>query len=312
HDMKRSAWLGLAAVVAGLAPGCGGNDTTPQGKVQVFVEPEDTIPNGLDPGTTMDNVKDGWTVRYDKFLAVVGNLRASQSGKPGATLADPKNYIIDLKNVPGGGLVLAQFDAVEAVRWDKFGFDMPNAKAGFEKAPGISQADYDFMVQHGYSVYVEGRATKADGQSCKPTAPSDCVARTEVRFRWGIAAGTSFDDCGDEQGEAGFAVPSGGSVQVKPTIHGDHWFFTNITQGAEITERKAQWIADADLDRDGETTLEELKNVHASDVFTPAKGYNLSGAIIPVNTAYDYVEAQMRTIGDYQGEGECPTRKILP
>jgi hypothetical protein len=310
--MNRSAWLAVAALVGGLVSGCGDDSSTQTGKVQVFVEPEDTIPEGLEPGTDEENIQDGWRVEYDKFLITLGNIRASQSNKSSARLGDAKVYVVDLMNTPAGGLVLAQFDTAEAVRWDKFGFDMPNAKAGFEKAQGVSQADYDFMVQRGYSVYFEGRLTKADGQSCRPTAPSDCVARTEVQFKWGLAAGTSFDDCASPEGDAGFAVPSGGTVQVKPTIHGDHWFFTNITQGAEITERKAQWIADADLNRDGETTLEELKNVRASDVFTPARGYNLSGAIVPVNTAHDYVEAQARTLGDYQGEGECPTRKLLP
>ena len=48
---------------------------------------------------------------------------------------------------------------------------------------------------------------------------------------------------------------SGGTVQVKPTIHGDHWFFTNVTQGAELTERRAQWIVDSDLDRAGKNML---------------------------------------------------------
>ena len=51
--------------------------------------------------------------------------------------------------------------------------------------------------------------------------------------------------------------------------------------------------------------------VRASDVFAPPT-YNLTGAIIPVATARDFLEAQARTLGDYQGEGECPTRRILP
>jgi hypothetical protein len=28
-------------------------------------------------------------------------------------------------------------------------------------------------------------------------------------------------------------------------------------------------------------------------------------------TVYDYVDTQMRTFGDYQGDGECPTRTSL-
>jgi hypothetical protein len=50
--------------------------------------------------------------------------------------------------------------------------------------------------------------------------------------------------------------------------------------------------------------------VRASDVFQ-SPTYNLSGAPSPVNTAYDYLDAQSRTLGDFQGDGECPTRCSL-
>ncbi|NBO46961.1 MAG: hypothetical protein EBU85_08165, partial [Actinobacteria bacterium] len=81
--------------------------------------------------------------------------------------------------------------------------------------------------------------------------------------------------------------------------------------GAEITERRAQWLADADLDHDGKVDLAELATIKASDLFR-APTYNLSGALVKVETAADYVEAQARTLGDFQGDGECPTRKVLP
>lgn len=302
----------LASIVGGIFAACdsssGGGGS---GKVQVFVEPEDTIPEGLEPGTDEEQVVDGWTVTYDKFLAVVGDFRASRSAAPSDKLGDGKFFVVDLKNTPTDGLVIATFDDVDAVRWDRVGYTIGKAKAGYEKAPGISQSDYDLMVNNGYSLYVTGHITKSDGQSCKPTAPTDCVAAPSVAFTFPLKLGTSFDDCASEEGDAGFAVPSGGTVQVKPTIHGDHWFFTNITQGAEITDRRAQWIANADLDRDGSVDPDELALSRASDLF-PAAQYNLSGAIIPVATGRDYLEAQARTLGDFNGEGECPTRAILP
>ncbi len=294
--------ISLAAVACGR----------PTGTVQVFVQPEDSIPDGLQPGTGDENVKDGWTVTYEKFLITIGNVRAAQSARASEKLAEPKVYVVDLLRVPAGGVVIASFNGPEATRWDKFGFDMPNAPASAEKATGLSDADHDLMVSGGLSLYVKGSVTMPGGRSCRPAAPADCVPRETVTFDWRLKAGTSFEDCASQTGETGFAVPTGGTVQIKPTVHGDHWFFTNITQGAEVTERKAQWIADADLDRDGATTVEELRQVRASDLFTQARGYNLSGAIIPVNTAFDYLEAQARTLGDYQGDGECPTRKILP
>jgi hypothetical protein len=302
--MSRSSILVLVCLA-----GCG--DTSGTGTLQVFAAAEDTIPDGLEPGTGDENIQDGWTVQYDKFLISIGNFRASRSTSPSDRLSEPKTWILDLKALPTDGFVLANLPKVTATRWDKVGFDLPNASAASQKAAITSQADHDFMVQNGYSIYFEMTLTKSDGQSCKPSAPADCVPRTGLKAKWGLKAGTAFDDCAPPMGDAGFAVPTGGTVQVKPTIHGDHWFFSNLTQGAELTSRFAQWIVDADLDRDGETTLTELKGVKASDVFK-APTYNLTGASIPINNAHDYLEAQARTLGDYQGEGECPTRRVLP
>lgn len=296
--------LSLALACNGAAAGTG--------RVQIFVEAEDTIPEGLSPGSGPEDVVDGWTVTYTKFLVVVGGFRAGRSADPTAELRDDALTIVDLLALPAGGLVLAEFDDVEAVRWDRFGYDLPNATDAAESAPGLSDADRAIMTDGGLSLYVEGTLTKQGGQSCAPGDPADCADAPTIAFRWGLAAGTSFDDCAPEDGDAGFAVPQGGAAQIKPTIHGDHWFFTNITQGAEQTERRAQWIADCDLDRDGETTLDELKMVPAATVFRPELGYSISGALGPVNTAYDFLLAQARTLGDFQGEGECPTRAPLP
>lgn len=307
--MNHSTVAGFFTALVVTLTGCnGGGGAT--GRVQVFVEAEDTIPEGLRPGAGDEAIVDGWAVDYSKFLVVVGNFRAGRSDDPSAALREPAVYVVDLLNLPAGGFVLTEFDDVAAVRWDRVGYDIPNASAAAEAADGTSAEDREFMVSNGFSLYVEGAITKADGESCLP-GTSDCVDAPEVRFAWGLAAGTSFDDCAPEDGDAGFAVPSGGAAQVKPTIHGDHWFFTNITQGAEITERRAQWVADADLDRDGETTLAELRMVPAAKVFRPELGYTVTGAQIAITTAYDYLEAQARTLGDFQGGGECPTRASL-
>ena len=300
--MKRFLAWALGSLIA-----CNGN--AEDGRVQIFTEPEDTIPDGLEPGTGGENITDGWAVTYARFLVTIGNFRAARSDADN-TLSEPAIFVLDLKNGPAGGYVVASFDEVSAVRWDRFGFDLPNARGGAQTLGPTAQADVDFMVHHGYSIYFEGTIDKPDGQSCLPTDPMDCVPATTIAFAWGLKAGTAFDDCATEDGVAGFAVPSGGSVQVKPTIHGDHWFFTNITAGAEVTERSAQYIADSDLDRNGETTLGELGMVQAANVF-PSPPYSLGGAGT-INTALDYVIAQARTLGDYQGDGECPTRATLP
>jgi hypothetical protein len=300
----------LALAMAALLAGCSDEGAAGTGRVQVFVVPEETIPEGLTPGDGDESITDGWTVTYDKFVVTFGNFRASRSAEPGVTLTEPKVTVLDLTKVPANGVILAEFADVAAVRWDRVGFDLPNATASAVKEASVEAEDYQRMLKEGLSLFVRGRIEKADGQSCDPKDPTMCVDAKAIDFEFALAAGTSFDDCAPADGDAGFAVPTGGTAQVEPTIHGDHWFFNNVTQGAEITERRAQWLADADRDGDGKVDLIELSTIKASDLFR-APTYNLSGGIIPIETAADWVEAQARTLGDFQGDGECPTRKTL-
>lgn len=280
------------------------------GTVQVFIEAEDTIPDGLDPGDGDEQVVDGWAVRYQKFLVTVGDFRAARSDGT-EVLEAPQAYVVDLMNLPAGGFILAEFDDVAAARWDQVSYALPAATADALAAEGTAPADRQRMIAGGFSLYIEGQISKPDGQSCASGDPDACVPAPTITFAWGLQAATRFADCAPPTGALGFAVPSGGAAQVKPTIHGDHWFFTNITQGGELTQRRAQWIADTDLDHDGVATLDELRAVPAAHVFPAELGYNLSGASIPIVTAHDYLEAQARTLGDFQGEGECPTRDPL-
>jgi hypothetical protein len=296
-----SKFLPLLPILSVVTIGCGdGTSSTATGNVQIFVEAESTIPNGLSAGMGDEDILDGWNVKYSRFLITIGNFRAARSDGP-ETLTAPSVYVLDLMNVPAGGYVVHTWLGAEAVRWDRFGFDLPNATTESTIVAPTTEADKTLLVDNQASVYVEGEISNG------------MVKKT---FKWPLPAGTSFDDCADENGLAGFAVPAGGSVAIKPTIHGDHWFFNSITAGAEITKRYAQYIADCDLDMDGETTLDELKAVTEkggtktlAEVF-PADKYNLSGVVL--ESAYSWVLGQAQTLGDFQGEGECPTRKPLP
>lgn len=301
------AVLGLLAV--GVFAGCtaetgdsgssnGGGAT---GTAQVFIVAEETVQGGLVAGTGEEDLRDGWNVSYDKFLVTVGNFRASRSSNPGDVRRISDVVVLDLAAIPESGVLLGELTGLAAAQWDRVGYDIANASSSATRHSTVTQADYDVMVSNRYSVYFEATLTKDMGG-------------TMVTHRipgWGVSAGTSFDDCASDTGDTGFSVTAGGSVQVQPTIHGDHWFFTNITQGAEITERRAQWVVDSDANDDGQTTLAELQAAVAADVF-PSSQYNLTGGLEPINTALDFVRAQARTLGDFNGEGECPTRAILP
>jgi hypothetical protein len=297
HTLRNAFFLGLAWGCSSTTGGGG------KGAVTIFVVAEDSIPRGLEPGADAENVKDGWTIRYQRFLVAIGNVKASRSAAPGETLADPTVFVLDLRNGPTDGYILRDFKDVTAARWDKVSFDIANAKPGARLLAPTTQADLDFMTSKGYSVYFEGTAEKD--------------AR-KLGFKWGFRAGTTFADCASADGIPGFAVPAGGTIAVKPTLHGDHPFFTNVTQGAEITERRAAWLEICDRDRNLDVTLDELKACPAADAFPgkPSGPYDITGVRDQDGdgkiTAYDYVDTQLRTLGDYQGDGECPTRTPAP
>ena len=103
-------------------------------------------------------------------------------------------------------------------------------------------------------------------------------------------------------------------MQVKPTLHGDHQYFDNVTQGVEITRRLAQWVETCDLDANGDLTLDELRRCDVVKAL-PQPPYDLTGVRDEDGSGklsvYDFVLGQMRTFGDYQGDGECPTRATL-
>jgi hypothetical protein len=294
--MRRLAWL---AAAAGIVLGCGSSGGGGAGDVQIFVVPEDSITNGLEPGTDAENVQDGWTITYDRYLVAIGNFRARRTDTDD-TLSDPAIWILDLKAAPTSGYVTSTLRDVAAARWDKFGYDVPNARAGARPLAPTTQADADFMIANGYSIYFEGAAEK-EGK--------------RIAFAWGFAAGTSFDDCASPDGVPGFAVPAGGTVQVKPTLHGDHQYFDNVTQGVEITRRLGGWIETCDLDDSGALTLDELRRCDVVKGL-PQPPYDLTGVKDEDGSGklsvYDFVLGQMHTFGDYQGDGECPTRATLP
>ena len=91
--------LALLAAISACGSKDGGSSTGGTGAVQIFVVPEDSITNGLEPGTGLENVQDGWAIRYDRYLVAVGNFVARRSDN-GATIGDPQVHILDLKAAP--------------------------------------------------------------------------------------------------------------------------------------------------------------------------------------------------------------------
>jgi hypothetical protein len=303
--MRKTIILRSTLCALGLfAAACGDDDAAAgSGSVAISLEAEETITDGLEPGSDLENIKDGWSVRYDRFLITVGNVVA-KSSDDASEVSQKKIYLLDLTKLPQAGFTLLDEEDVDAVRYDQVSFSSPVAKDTFARGPSVSEDDLAMMVDNGWSIYLEGQIEKPDGESCPNGGANDCKVEKKVRFAWGADAATNYTHCGGDT-DLGFAVTSGGTATHNFTIHGDHWFFNSFPEGVEIVDRLAQWVADSDLDQDGETTVAELQATQAADVFPSSKGYSLSGSPIPITTAYDFLVAQAHTIGHFDGEGEC-------
>ena len=313
--MKRHADAVLIAVLMVVGFGCGddgkGYDTggatssdkdgmgASGGDTGVFGTLEVTV--NADSSVLKFATGDGWTLQFDKYLITVGTFGAEGALNP--DLQDSQTAVVDARSLVSSQYTLATFDRVPQGQYDLVSFALPTAGSKAAKSLATSQADLDLMVNAGYSVYVEGVMTRTDGtdgQSCTPGAPKDCAPAKQIAFRWGYQAGMSYHQC------ASFEVTDGDTTTVELLMTANAWFAPGF--GRTTSPSRAQWIADADLNHDGETTLVELQKIKAIDLFDAS--YDLTEAPIYIVTAYDFAEAQARNLGR-NSDGYCTTRRAL-
>ena len=294
--MKKIAIPALALCLSLLACGddASSDPTTAGGKGSAtfttwgegFIE--DQIPAGGDGGLV-----DGWSVKYSRFLVVIGNISvADASGKEAARMGGTK--LVD--HVKKGVKTLTTFPDLPAQAYERVGYEIVPATAATELVEATA-ADLDLMVKGGYSVYVEGTGTK------------DGVSKT---FKWGFSKKTRYLECKAEQGgkeTEGIVVTSGGDDTSELTIHGDHFFYDRLqadATGQIPTNLRFELLARADDqgNKDGEISLEELGQ-------TPLDlqlGYDPSG--FAVASMRDFLAELSRTAGHFRGEGECTVQDI--
>lgn len=285
----------FALVAFGLL-GC----AEPTGDVRVLLDAEATITEGLDPGERLEDIADGWTVRFSRYIVSIGDIHLARSAD-GREAHDEGAHVVDLATLPPGGITIAELEGLGALRWDRFEYAVRHPE-GAQRDESVSPADFDAMVANEWTYLIEGTIERADGQSCP--VGGECRPAPRLTFRFGASVETLFGPCEAEDGLAGVTVTESGAV-ASITIHGDHMFFDAFPSGAEVIERRAQWLANADSDGDDVITRDELAALDASDLFT-SDLYNLSGSPFPIESAWDYVRGQLATQGHFQGEGECP------
>jgi hypothetical protein len=226
---------------------------------------------------------DGWTVRYSKFLVMIGEVKVETHEEVGATQATSKVFDVHKP----GPVVVETFTGLPAREWDHVSY----AIAPWPHAESVNAdaRDVERMKAEGFSVYVEGTATKGG---------------VTKRFAWGFPTNTLYAHCESPDLGAGVTVPNGGEETVQLTIHGDHLFFDDL----QSPEAKMRFDAMAAADNlgisgaDGEVTLEELAAVDLTEL--PPDQYGTGGAG-NVRNLRDFVTALVRTVGHFRGEGEC-------
>lgn len=314
-------------VVAGvLAMGaCGDStDSVGSGDVEVVLDAEATIVEGLTAGDGNEDIADGWDVRFDRYIATVGHVHLSLATDPDVEEEADEIHVVDLTEVGSGGLALWRFEGLRASEW-QVGYGTPGAGHGSPSRHGsVSETDFQQLVDADATYLISGELTRQDGQSCPPAllaTPGDATADGEnasgdpcypadtVTFALAVRAETGFELCGVD-GMSGLSVPEGGERSVAITIHGDHMFFNGFPTDSELqTVRLAQWLADCDLNLDGEVTQEELEAIAPSELGELDARYNLNQPFDSLrdepNTMWTYLRAQLKTQGHFEGEGEC-------
>lgn len=262
-----------------------------EGSVRISLRAEETITAGLSTGSGVENTKD-YAVSYSKFIVAVGHVQLGRAR--GGEVESEVVHIVDLKRVGEQGVEIAKFESLRAGEWDEFAFETP-AAARDAVALEVDAEDAELMREQGWTYWIEGTVERPAASG----GPVDFVIQTTVP--------TLFYDC-ERDGEFGLTVVADQTATGDITIHGDHIWFNSFPTGSEgSVERRAAWLPQADVDGDGKVSSEDLAKLDATQVFTTELGYSLDGAPqeIPIESALDFVRAQLATQGHFRGEGEC-------
>jgi hypothetical protein len=341
--VQRFARATFMGSIACASVGCGDSSTDADaapGTLRVILEPEDTIIEGLSAGEGVANIRDGWTVTYDKYIVGVGHVALEYATDGDLTAEDEGSFIVDLTQIPSNGERLWEIEGLRPGRWN-FGYELVGGGHGPKRHESVASADFERMQDEDLTYLITGTLTKEDGQSCPPTryagdieaesvgensGGAACYANPVIEFEFAVRAETVFGKC-ELDGSSGVAITSGTTSTDAATLHGDHLFFNGFPTGDEGgVIRLAQLWADADLNADGKLDKSEYADILIADMSEWDDRYQLGGA--PghddeeedhdedeadhddedehgVETLGDVVVAQLKTQGHFNGEGEC-------
>ncbi len=283
--LRLCAALPLALALAACSDS--GDDVTSggaPGTVAFTTYGEDYIEQEI-PAT---DVEDGWTIKFDTFLIVIGRVQvATAGGEIGAQMGG--STLFNMKQ-PGDKPV-AEFE-IPARNWEAVSFQVGPLEPTTQLGPGVTEADRALLSGPNASVYVKGSATKAGATKT---------------FSWLFAKPTRLANCEGEKDARevlGAAVTSGNVDSIQLTIHGDHFFYDDLQSPDAVVRFDA--IAAADKNNDNDVTLDELRAVKLTDL--TAGTYGTGSA--DINDLGAFVEALSQTLGHFRGEGECNSSSL--
>jgi hypothetical protein len=263
HHFARSTTL-VAVLTGGicLVAGCSDQEEG-EGNLRVTIYGEELVEDTI----PADVFVDGWQVDFSKFLVSVGDISADEIGLDG-------HFVFDLTQASGGdghevGTIVVPAGIIEDVDY-RVG---PSTSA---TAGNAAAADVELMNGMGYSVYIEGAATRDD---------------ESITFAWGFETDT-VTHCGTQQ-----LVRDGDEATSQMTIHADHLFYDDL----DLPEPNVTFdlVAMADAEPDGTVTPEELGAVD----ITGLSNYGVGSR--DIDDLWGFIEAQTSTVGHIDGEGHC-------
>lgn len=236
----------------------------------------------IEQGIPAAKFEDGWNVKFTKFLIVVKDIVVTDD-KGTIASAQPGAKAFDLVKK---GPVEVYAGTAPAKAWDVVRYSIApdeNAVAG-----NIEAADLSLMKSRGASIMLFGSGTKGS------------VTKS---FEWTLTHNTLYDHCERaEKGGKGVVVVPAKETEVQLTIHGDHLFYDQLSGDAKL---RFDAIANADSNNDNRVTLDELGIVQVETL--PQGQYGTSG-VSNVRSLKDFISHSARTIGHFDGEGECTPR----
>jgi hypothetical protein len=221
----------------------------------------------IEEGIPADVFVDGWSVTFTRFIVVVDGISAHDT-------KDGGRYAFDLvPGTSGAGQEVTELAVPEGGQ----SLEYRIAPGGAADGGNASAADAQMMADNGWSVFVEGSATK-DGAA--------------ISFAWGFDSTTEYSHC-----EVVESVPADGEATTVMTIHADHVFYDDLD--SEEPNVAFDLVAASDADMDGIVTREELL---ARDISAEAR-YQVGSRDIA--NLWDFMNAQTSTLGHIDGEGHC-------